>query len=573
MSGIGVFLILEFSLLAQPPDTLEEIRFFDTTIPARRLLRLLRSKVNFPLDQMLLKHDLHTLQKFYRAEGFLDAVVDQEVVQGSRPGWAVLKIRVREGVRVRVGQVDFSGNRRFSDSELQALSKIRSGEWLREALPIQARSRLEEFYKDNGYPWVEIEQRLERRGDEADIHFQIREGPLSYLARIRVQGNSRVASRVVVGIAGIRFGERFSSSRLRQAQARLYAAQLFSRVGYRLESPPGEMLSSRLTLVWEVEELPPRIIGGGVGYETPDRLLLSLEWQHLNLLNQGQAFSINADFASNLSEEHRLGVDGRYLIPYYWGAPVDFTLHPFYYVEEEEIRKRRWGVEWEVGRELSPNLRLIGVVRYKRVAISPRELLPNPEGVTNSLTFNLLWDNRNDLFNPTRGGYHSLSLERAGGFLGGHNDLRRVVVDLRRFWAFVAARIRVGWVIPYGRTYEVPFYEAFELGGRNSLRGYPERSLGPRSLNAHRFGDLLSVLNLELRSPYYRRLSGVLFWDLGSLNNRPAEIFRTEYGYSGGVGLRIDSPIGPLRVDYGKRLKGPRPRDWGKVYFGLFQAF
>lgn len=562
------------SLLAQAPDTLEGIQFFDTTIPARQLLKPLRSRVNSPLDLMLLEHDLHTLQEFYRAEGFLDAAVDHEVVRGSRPGWAILKIRVREGVRARIDQVEFSGNRAFSGPELRARAKIRSGEWLKETLLIQAQSRLEELYKNNGYPWIEIERRLDRKGDEADLHFQIREGPLSYLVRIKVEGNLRVASRVVVGIAGIGFGERFSSSRLRRAQARLYASQLFSRVGYRLEGPPSEMVPSRLTLIWEVEELPPRIIGGGVGYETPDRLLLSIEWQHLNLLNQGQTFSINADFTPNLYKEYRLNLDARYLIPYYWGVPVDFTLHPFYYQEEEqEIHKQRWGVEWEMGRELSPDLRLVGVVRYKRVAISPRELLPNPEGLTNSLILNLLWDYRDDFFNPNHGGYHSLSLERAGGFLRGDNDLRRAVVDLRCFWSVLASRVRVGWVVPYGRTSEIPCYEAFELGGRNSLRGYPERSLGPGSLDAQRFGDFLLGLNLELRSPYYRRLSGVLFCDLGSLSNGPADLFRNEYGYSGGLGLRIDSPIGPLRVDYGKRLKDPGPGDWGVIYFGLLQTF
>jgi outer membrane protein insertion porin family len=132
----------------------------------------------------------------------------------------------------------------------------------------------------------------------------------------------------------------------------------------------------------------------------------------------------------------------------------------------------------------------------------------------------------------------------------------------------------LGWVIPYGRTDEVPYYEAFELGGRNSMRGYPERSIGPVALGAWRFGDFLLNLNFELRSPYYRRLSGVLFFDLGSLSSGPAALFSNDYyGYSAGLGVRISTPIGPLRFDYGKRLRAPMPKDWGAIYFGLLQAF
>ena len=139
----------------------------------------------------------------------------------------------------------------------------------------------------------------------------------------------------------------------------------------------------------------------------------------------------------------------------------------------------------------------------------------------------------------------------------------------------VAARAMAGIVRPYGRSELVPYYEAFTLGGRSSVRGYPDRSIGPDSstLGEYRYGTAIVNGNLELRTPYILSWVGLVgFFDIGDVGRD----FRMRiYEYSAGAGIRVKTPIGPVRLDWGKRLRNPPAwkYDKGRFYLGLLHAF
>jgi outer membrane protein assembly factor BamA len=129
-----------------------------------------------------------------------------------------------------------------------------------------------------------------------------------------------------------------------------------------------------------------------------------------------------------------------------------------------------------------------------------------------------------------------------------------------------------GRAVPYGpRTRAIPYYEAFTLGGRSSLRGYSERSVGPDVSIQGRFGPAVVNANLELRSPYLFGWVGLVgFIDLGTVG-RDFRLFA--YEYSAGTGVRVRTPIGPVRLDWGRRLASPQPGERGRFYLGLLHAF
>jgi outer membrane protein assembly factor BamA len=130
-----------------------------------------------------------------------------------------------------------------------------------------------------------------------------------------------------------------------------------------------------------------------------------------------------------------------------------------------------------------------------------------------------------------------------------------------------------GSVRPYGRTKAVPYYEAFTLGGRSSLRGYPDRSIGPdtSTVAEYRYGTAVVNGNVELRTPYILRWVGLVgFVDAGNVG-RDFRLF--PYEYSAGAGIRVRTPIGPVRLDWGKRLRNPPTGDKGRFYLGLLHAF
>jgi outer membrane protein assembly factor BamA len=240
------------------------------------------------------------------------------------------------------------------------------------------------------------------------------------------------------------------------------------------------------------------------------------------------------------------------------------------------------GVETGVNRYLGANWGLNLSNRFRQLffSYSDTTILDTiiRRGITNSLIFNITYDSRDNFFNPNQGLYVSPLAEAAGGLLLGNNDFYRYSIELRAFQGVFgvlvfAGRAFWGAVLPYGRNLTIPYYEKYFVGGRNSLRGYDEYAIGPDSIGNQHYGDFLINTNFEIRTGYYKNFGLVLFWDGGEIENHINNLKLNRYQYSVGIGLRFNTPVGPIRLDYGKRLKNPPLHDRGKLYIGLLHAF
>jgi outer membrane protein assembly factor BamA len=159
----------------------------------------------------------------------------------------------------------------------------------------------------------------------------------------------------------------------------------------------------------------------------------------------------------------------------------------------------------------------------------------------------------------------------------------------------VAARFKVGYEEPFGATYgvspteRIPFEERFRTGGGMSVRGYVEDDeIGPRDASGNVTGGRFLILsNVEVRFPLVWRLSGALFFDGGNVWTNPSDVKTSQfslrggrvgsadYRYSYGGGIRLRTPVGPVRIDYGRKLRLSvyDGDDRGQFHFSLGQAF
>jgi outer membrane translocation and assembly module TamA len=198
------------------------------------------------------------------------------------------------------------------------------------------------------------------------------------------------------------------------------------------------------------------------------------------------------------------------------------------------------------------------------------------------LTAAFLWDRRDEPVSPARGTFSSVSFERAGDWLGSDSSYGRVLWQQFAFRALgpvvLAGRVMTGAT----RGSDLPPDKLFLAGGATTVRGYGENTLGPRDPfdGTVTGGESLLVLNQEVRFPMYRWLGGVGFVDLGNTfgPTAPFEWEALKVGY--GLGLRFDSPIGLLRLDYGVPgsslpAVSRRANDLGggRWYFGIGHIF
>ncbi|MCL6465596.1 MAG: BamA/TamA family outer membrane protein [candidate division WOR-3 bacterium] len=535
----------------------------------RVLVNIVQVKPGALAMEALLDEDARTLEAFYRNEGFFDVQVEKGL--GVVAQKVVATFYIQEGVRAKVADVVFEGNRAFTAERLKRVLKFGAQAPFSLASVKAGTQSLRNLYLNTGYPFVTVEDSFERRDTLVLVRYRVAEGPRCYIRDVRVRGNRSVRTATILQSVEIKKGEMFSRRRLEEAQRRVYAMKVFSRVLFYVI--PDSLASDSVVVRFDVVEGAQKGIALGVGLETPpSRALFSVEWEHNNVMNRGQWLIAEVVFSPDLSKNYRSSFDLTWRVPYLFWTRVDFQSHPFFYYERfDSARQREYGIENGLQKDIAPQLRLGLFNRLRLVADTSR-------GITNSLALSLIYDSRDNFFDPQRGVYFQPGLEGAGGILLGDNDFVRGVADIRVYQSlgrgFVfAVRGLGGRVIPYGRSASVPYYEEFSLGGKNNLRGYPDRALGPDTARGGRYGPVILNANVEVRSPYILRWVGVVgFIDWGQIaGQRDLKLRGFEVG--AGFGLRLRTPVGPIRLDWGKRLKGAAAGDWGRIYFGVLHAF
>ena len=572
-------------------DTLEAVRFQGMrTYSGRSLARLVTVRARRPSSENQLNNDVAALESFYQSEGFHSVAVEKQVTRGKR--LPVVTYHITEGPRTRVSAIAITGNSTVATERLLKQLVVHPGRFFSQAAVDQSVLALRTYYLNSGYPFAQVRDTVTRTDSLVTLTFDITEGRLCHVSAVRVRGNRTVRTGTVLRASEIRPGEQFSQKRMQDAQRRLYATKLFYRVMFYVIADSGQGARTidkggpdSVVVRFDVVEQAYRGVALGAGVETPpNRALVSAEWEHDNLFNAGHTLVIGGEYSPTLSKSnYRFGFDGTYRVPYLVLTRIDFQTHPYFSYERlnDTTRQREYGIETGMSRNLAPQL-TVGLTNRLRLVSD------TSSGITNSLALTGQYDTRDDIFDPGQGLSAQVVVEGAGGPLLGDNDLYRVTGDVRWYQRLgivvggqepgtgdfvVALRGMAGVVRPYGRSAFVPYYEAFTLGGRSSVRGYADRSIGPDSSTVaeYRYGTTVVNGNVELRTPYALRWVGLVgFFDVGDVGH---DFRMSVYEYSAGAGIRVRTPIGPVRFDWGKRLRNPPSGDKGRFYLGLLHAF
>lgn len=372
--------------------------------------------------------DIQLLNYVYFNEGYVQVRIDrpQVYVTPDKKG-IYITIRVEEGDRFKVGQVDFAGDLLFDRAELLGTIDIDaagggSGWYVHETLLKDMRN-LQAKYGDLGYAYTNVipRTRVREKDKEVDITFEIDKGNKVYFGRINVVGNAKTRDKVVRRELQVKEGELYNETRKRESIANVQRLGYFDEVNFNQSTPPDSPDVMNVDIV--VKERNTGTIQVGAGYSTYSKFIFQGQVNQINLFGRGQRLGLSVDFSRDQSLFNL-----NFTEPYF--LDTDWTLGFDAYQSRRtapEYREEKKGGALRVGHPLAPFLR--GYFRYKldetRISDpSPddpldRDLFP-PEtanGWTSSGTFTLEYDKRNDRFAPTDGVFSSASLEYAG--LGG----------------------------------------------------------------------------------------------------------------------------------------------------------
>ncbi len=529
----------------------------------RELSQVILSQKNEPFSDFNIIQDVNRIIRFYYSRGFFDTKVDPVIKESN--GNIEIVFKIFEGNRPRIKEIRFLNGEKKLDRFLEV---EKNAFYIQEKIKKSA-DQMETYYKDIGYAFARVNARS--IPDSGILIFEIQKDNIYYINDIFIKGLRFCNPSVVRNEIEIKSGDIYSKKKVLNSQLRIYRLGFFSTVDVDMIKISDE----RLDLVFNLRELKSRILNWGIGISIPLSFIISVGFEEMNLFNIGHRFKIQPSFKINIKKEWETKIDCIYAIPYLTGLRLSPSILPFYWYENKEnFNRKSWGAEFRISKLFTENIQANIANKYKYVDIDMKTQLPDTfSGTTNSVKFQLMGDYRNEFFNPSSGIYFVPVLEYAGGILGGSNHYIRFETEIRYYKNFllskkniIAQRLKFGIIIP---TDGVSHDEKYYLGGQYSLRGYPEKSIGPDSLQDEHYGEVLFNFNIEDRLTIFKNLGFVVFLDMGYLDNRD-QVFRSDFfKVSTGLGIRYYTPIGPIRADFGIPLK-----DKGReFYLGIYHIF
>ena len=524
--------------------------------------------------------DLLSLEEFYRQNGYLEATVgDVRIAIDSTRQTVDILIPIDEGELTRVEAIALLGNTVFSDDALLEKARIRPGEPLRRLEIHNAALAILTLYSNTGYLEADVtpDVRLDEERHLALVDFLIHENDRFHVGRIRLEGLDKTRPEIVTRELSFRPGDIVRYSHLMQSQRNLYLTGLFESVFVRPQSPATGDSAVKDILI-ELREKMAWELNAGVGYGSIEKARLTLGLSNMNLAGTARKIGLTSRI-SFVNRRAEISFTEPWTLGYRWRTDINLLTE---YAEEPGFDLTRTGGRIEIGRSFTHRSSASLTYRHEQVNLRRIKVRPVPEKYrTNlrTLSLSLIYDTRDNLFNSTTGWYLEWTNEMAGAFLQGTDTFVRSIGRTKSFHrltssTLLAHSLEMGWMDVFGTSREIPLNERFFTGGPNSLRGFEYQLVGPLDENDYPLGGKFkTTFSLEFRQGLYRWIGAVLFADMGNVWREPDDARFDDIRFSPGFGLRVNTPLGIVRCDYGFNVSPKGNEGPGQVSFNMGQAF
>ena len=489
---------------------------------------------------------------------------------------------------------------------------------------------IEDFYGARGYidvkegPNLRVTRIPNTESGTIDIGYEITAGQKSYIEKIEIKGNVKTKDRVIRRELAVSPGEVFDMVRVRVSKQRLEGLQYFDKVDTKVENT---VVPNRKDLIVGVDEKSTGQFSFGAGFNTVDSIVGFAEVSQSNFdlfkppyfTGGGQKVRLRIQLGT-LRQDYTAS----FVEPWFLGRKLQLGIDAFRSVYDFQsldnlYNETHTGGRVSLTRALGSDF-LIGSVSYTIEDVGIVDVLPNsPVTIQQDAGHTLLhrfgtslaYDTRNGVELPNKGQRTELDVQYVTG------DRTYYKMEGKSAWYFkglakghvleLVGKIGVAERLSGG---DIPFFDRYYLGGQYSLRGYDYRAVGPRdvTLDGQSYepigGDTYWLASAEYSVPIIDRLRFAVFYDIGNVSSRPyyfgstpvqglannstPGIFGSPLGSPNGVylpylagntgsysddygfGIRLNLPIGPLRLDYGIPIHHDNfSSGGGKFQFGV----
>ncbi|MBV9734141.1 MAG: outer membrane protein assembly factor BamA, partial [Verrucomicrobia bacterium] len=404
-------------------------------------------------------------------------------------------------------------------------------------------------------------------------HYKIEEGIKSYVERINISGNTRTKDKVIRRELVLAPGDVFDTVRVDISKKRLEGLQYFEKVdSYASDT----LVPGRKDLNIVVQEKRTGSLNFGMGFSSDEGLLgfAELSQGNFDILNwktftgAGEKFRVRVQIGT---EEKQ--VTANFTEPYFLDKRLAVGTDAFYLDSSyfsNVYNEKYYGFDIFLRQPITNFLAQKFTYRLQETDIydisTTDPLILDQAGSTleSRLTYTLTYDKRDNAFLTRTGNRFDFSVYVAGGFLGG--DVQVYGFDLEGeqyfhlpFDTILLFDAEVATVANWGGGTSVPIYDRLFLGGANNLRGFDFDRVGPKDAEGDDIGgNTMARLTVEYTIPIIDRVRFAVFYDTGFVNAGSWNFGTGDVNSDFGFGLRLNLPIGPIRLDYGIPLQSDK---------------
>src|SRR5256714_7300501 len=520
------------------------------------------------LDEVQLEQDLDKIREYYQNHGFIDVQVKDVRKDRTEKGPMIITIVIVEGPQYHVRKLAITGYQNTTEAKIRVLLKMKEGSVYSPKQLRDDAKALADAYGSGGYVDLVITPEGTPAGTGLiDVHYNVEEGTRSFVNRVNIEGNTRTKDKVIRREVLVAPGDVFNTVRVDTTKKRLENLGYFAKV----ETYPEDTdIPGRKDLTILVQEKRTGSLSFGGGFSTVDKLVGFAE------LTQGNFDLFNWPSFTGGGQKVRLrlqyGTERKDFVlaitePYFLDRRLALTGQAFFteanYLSSE-YDQRNYGFTLEMRKPI--NAYTYGTLGYTlqdidifNVDPNASEFIQSQKGsfVESKVFSSVVFDSRDNPLLSRRGHRITFSPAIAGGFLGGDTQIYAFDLEGSQYFHLPKDTIllingEVATVSEWGSGNDVPIFERLFLGGSNNLRGFPFREVGPKDeFGEPKGGKSMARATLEWTFPIIEKARGAVFYDTGFVNSDPWSFGFNHLASDVGVGLRLDLPIGPLRLDYG----------------------
>lgn len=505
------------------------------------------------------------VERWYRANGYLNVIVDDPRITIDDDGVAQVKISIISGTRYYMGHVTLITDKEFND-DLEHIVDIFAvtGKPYHHLIQYELAAGIRSEMVAQGYLQAEVsvEQRLDHITGTANLEVTAVAGPRSRMGTLTIHGNTRTRTRFIrARLDGFDSGEYVNGTELQSGIRRLYQSGLFSQVTSDLSRNADGTDDVDIT----VAEAPQRGIDISIGWGSYEQLRGSVGWRDENVFGEGIRFTSSVGVSMK-----GWGINGGLMDRHHFGLGRSLSFDASYFQREEPSYEREetefsTTFRHEFNLQFDPwakwSYRTSYALSFNNDQDNTVEMGGDADEPStyrlSTVSFGIQRDSRETKpMDPEAGTFLSIYLASSAEGLGSqvpYTEQRIRWTHLRRLTTNLVGVLNLNAAVRQpDEADNLPIGERLFLGGDDSVRSFQRDQLGPKDINGKPLGGLTTGYgNVELRLRPWTSKPNVeisTFFDMGSIGQEPYDL-DWPAGYGIGLGIRYVLPVGPIRLD------------------------